>query len=154
VLTITDLVTDCELFDGLSLRHLQAIAACGRLERFPGGAAILGEGRPADRFFVLREGTVALETASPGRGRLVIQTLGRGDALGWSWLFPPHRWHLDATACENVVALAFDAACVRGRCDADHELGYELMGRFADVMLRRLTFTRLLLRDVYARSGR
>ncbi len=76
------------------------------------------------------------------------------DALGWSWLFPPYRWHLDAVARGAVAAIGFDGACLRGKCDADHELGYQLMGRLADLMLRRLIATRLQLLDVYAHGSR
>ena len=58
--------------------------------------------------------------------------------VGWSWLFPPYRWHFDARALDMVRAVAFDGACLRGKCDDDHTLGYELLGRFAPVMLERL----------------
>ena len=32
-----------------------------------------------------------------------VQTIGPGDALGWSWLFAPHRWHFTARAVESVA---------------------------------------------------
>ena len=73
--------------------------------------------------------------------------------MGWSWLFPPYRWHLDAIAREPVAAVAFDAACLRAKCDEDHELGYQLMRRFAALMLGRLAATRLQLLDVYGHDG-
>jgi CRP/FNR family cyclic AMP-dependent transcriptional regulator len=154
MLTIADAVTGCPLFEGLPARHLRLIAGCGRFTRFPAGATILREGAAADRFFVLREGSVALEVASPERGPLVIQTLGPGDTLGWSWLFPPYQWHLDAVARDAVAAIAFDAVCLRAKCDADHELGHHVMARFAGVMLRRLMATRLQLLDVYSHGSR
>ncbi len=154
MLTVVEAVAKCTLFDGLSRRQLHVVAGCGRFERFPAGATILREGQPAVRFFVIRQGAVALEVASPERGALVIQTLGPGDTLGWSWLFPPYRWHLDAVARGPVAAIGFDGACLRAKADADHELGYELMGRFAGVMLQRLMATRLQLLDVYAHGSR
>ncbi len=83
----------------------------------------------------------------------MISTLGEGAVVGWSWLFPPHRWSFDARALEQVRAVAFDGGCLRGKCDADHELGYELMRRFAAVMLERLQATRLQLLDVYGGSA-
>ena len=154
MLTIADAVTRCHVFDRLPNRYHSLIAACARFARFDTDVAIFLEGQPADRFYVLREGSVALEVASPERGPIVIQTLGPGEALGWSWLFPPHRWHLDAVTRSAVAAIGFDGACLRAKCDADHELGYQLMGRFADLMLRRLMATRLQLLDVYAHGSR
>jgi CRP/FNR family transcriptional regulator, cyclic AMP receptor protein len=154
MLTVADAVTESGLFYGLSPHHLLVVAGCARFDRFPAGATILREGQPADRFLVIREGSVALEVSAPGRGATVIQTVGRGDALGWSWLFPPYRWHLDAVAREPVAAVSFDGGCLRAKCDGDHELGYQLMARFGDLMLQRLVATRLQLLDVHARDSR
>jgi CRP/FNR family transcriptional regulator, cyclic AMP receptor protein len=154
MVTIADVVARIPLFDGLDGAHHRLVSGCGRFERFAAGTTIFREGQRADRFYVIREGSVALEVASPERGAIVIQTLGPGDAVGWSWLFPPYRWHMDALAREPVAAIGFDGACLRGKCDADHELGYQLMGRFADLMLRALMATRLQLLDVYAHGSR
>ena len=96
-----------------------------------------------------RRGRVALEVAAPGARAMIIETLEEGDVVGWSWLFPPHRWSFDARAVGPVRAVAFDGACLRGKCEDDKALGYELMRRFAGVMLDRLQATRLQLLDVY-----
>ena len=146
---IEDLIAENPVLAGMQPRHLELIAGCGRNERFEADDMILREGDPADRFFILRSGTVALEIAVPGRPELVIETLGPGDVLGWSWLFEPYRWQYDARATEPVAAVALDGVCLRGKCTADAELGYELMHRFAGVLLRRLQATRLQLVDVY-----
>ena len=154
MLTVAEAVAGCSLFDGLPRPYLELIAGCARCARFDADVAIFLEGQAADRFFVLREGRVTLEVFSPERGRIVVQTLGPGDALGWSWLFPPYRWHLDAMARERVAAIAFDGACLRGKCNVDHELGHELMTRFGNLMLQRLMATRFQLLDVYAHGSR
>jgi CRP-like cAMP-binding protein len=154
MLTIAEAVGRTRLFQGLPTGYLELIAGCGRFVRFDTGVAVFLEGQPADRFFVLREGRVTLEIFSPERGRIAVQTLGPGDPLGWSWLFPPYRWHLDAIAREPVAAVSFDGACLRAKCQVDHELGYELMLRFGDLMLQRLQATRLQLLDVYAHGSR
>ena len=91
----------------------------------------------------------------PGRGAVIVETLARrATLLGWSWLLPPYRWHFDARALDPVRAIAFDGACLRGKCDADPALGYELMQRFAQVMVERLQATRLRLLDVYGHGRR
>jgi CRP/FNR family transcriptional regulator, cyclic AMP receptor protein len=146
---IEDLIAENRVLAGMQPRHLELIAGCGRNVHFASDEMILREGEPADRFFVLRTGAVALEIAVPGRHELVIETLGPGDVLGWSWLFEPRRWQYDARATEPVAAVALDGVCLRGKCAADAELGYDLMQRFAGVLLRRLQATRLQLVDVY-----
>ena len=98
---------------------------------------------------------MALELAVPQHDPLTISTLHDGEMVGWSWLFEPHRWAFDARAVEDTGVVAFDGACLRGKCEADHELGYQLMRRFAAVLVDRLQATRLQLLDVYggARVG-
>jgi hypothetical protein len=80
---------------------------------------------------------------------MTIETIGEGEVLGWSWLFPPYRWQFDAQAVGLVRAIAFDGRCLRGKCEEDHDLGYWLMQRFAQVMSQRLQATRLQLLDLY-----
>ena len=82
----------------------------------------------------------------------MIETLHAGDPVGWSWLFAPYRWQLDARALEPCELIGFDGACLRGKCEADHELGYQLMRRFAANLVDRLQATRLQLLDVYGHA--
>ncbi len=87
--------------------------------------------------------------AAPGRPPLVLQTVGAGDILGWSWLIPPYHWMFDAVALEPTRTIALDGRCLRGKCEADRVLGYELLKRFAHIMEQRLQATRLQLLDLY-----
>ena len=149
--TIEDLIATMPTFAGLPAEQLATVAGCGRTCGFEAGAEIAREGDPADTFYALRSGRVALEVVAPGQ-RLTIGTLGPGTVVGWSWLFPPHRWSFDARALEPVRAIEFDGACLRGKCEADKALGYELMRRFAAIILERLQGTRVQLLDVYGRA--
>ncbi|MFI5010656.1 MAG: cyclic nucleotide-binding domain-containing protein [Solirubrobacterales bacterium] len=147
--TLEQLITAAPLFAGLSPAHLELIAGCGSNARFAAGEYLFREGAAAERFFLIRKGAVALEVDAPGRGPLIIETLHPGDVAGWSWLFEPYRWELDARAREPTAVVAFDGLCLRGKCDVDHELGYQLMRRFAASLTERLQATRLQLLDVY-----
>ncbi|HEY7693437.1 MAG TPA: cyclic nucleotide-binding domain-containing protein [Gaiellaceae bacterium] len=147
--TIDELVADSPIFAGLDRSRLELVAGCARNTGFAAGEYLFREGDRADTFYLVRHGRVLLEAFVPGRGALTIQTVDAGDVVGWSWLFPPYRWHFDARALDIVRAVAFDGACLRGKCDQDHTLGYELLGRFSPVMLQRLQATRLQLMDVY-----
>jgi CRP/FNR family transcriptional regulator, cyclic AMP receptor protein len=137
------------VFAGLVDAHLAVIAGCAVNDHYAADDRIFAEGEPADRFFLIREGAVALELHAPGRGPLVIETLHPGEVVGWSWLFEPYRWQFDGRAAEPTRVVRFDGACLRGKCEADHELGYELMRRFAASAIERLQATRLQLLDVY-----
>lgn len=137
-------------FQGLAEQHLQIIAGCAKNVRFDAGEVIFRQGEPADQFYLIREGQVAVEVAVPHRGALTLLTVGDGEMLGWSWLFEPYRWRFDARAQRPTRALAFDAACLRGKCETDHDLGYEFMKRFARMAIERLETTRMQLLDFYS----
>ena len=150
---VAELLADARFFDGLRPETVEIIAGCASNVQFGAGTLIFREGERADAFYLLRHGGVALETHSPARGPLVIETIEAGDVLGWSWLFPPYRWHFDARAVTAVRATAFDGECLRGKCAADPALGYELISRFAQTLIERLQWTRLRLLDVYGHDG-
>jgi CRP/FNR family transcriptional regulator, cyclic AMP receptor protein len=147
--TMDVLVGEVPALANLQLAHRELIAGCAKTAHFESGEYLFREGDAADLFFAIRHGSVALEIHVPAREAVIIETLHEGDLLGWSWLFPPYRWAFDARAVESVSAVAFDGACLRGKCDADHDLGYELMRRIAQVIIERLQATRLRLLDVY-----
>jgi CRP-like cAMP-binding protein len=147
--TIADLVREIGVFAGMRDEHLALIAGCGRNEVIRDSEYAFRQGDPANTFFAIRTGMVALEIAAPARPRLVIETLEPGDVLGWSWLVPPYRFRFDARAIDTVHAVAFDGACLRGKCEDDTALGYELHRRFVAVITERLQATRMRLLDVY-----
>ena len=134
---------------GLAPAHLMAIAECAHPVTFASGEYVFHEGDPANHFYIITYGQVSLELYVPGRGSHVIQTVEKDEVLGWSWLFPPYRWHFDGRALTMIRAIDFNGLCLRGKCDADHDLGYALMQRFAQTMMTRLQATRLQLLDVY-----
>lgn len=147
--SIRELVEAHPFFDGLDPSLVHTVAECGRNRAFPAESYLCREGQPADVFYILRRGRVALEVSLPDRGSVIIDSAGVGDVVGASWLFPPYRWQFDARAVEPVGAVELDAACLRGKCDADPVLGYDLMKRFAAVVVRRMASARLRLLDLY-----
>ncbi|MGZ5412725.1 MAG: cyclic nucleotide-binding domain-containing protein [Solirubrobacterales bacterium] len=150
--TIDELIAEAPCFEGMAPAHLELIAGCARNQVFDQGAYLMREGDPAGDFYVIRRGRVALETFVPQRGGLILETIESGELLGWSWLVPPYRTHLDARALTQTHSIRFDGACLRGKCEQDPALGYELMQRFVPVIVDRLQATRFRLLDVYGRS--
>ena len=133
----------------LPAEHRQRLMRVAREVDFPQGKRLFEEGGRADRFWIIREGHVRLDTHLPAGGEVVVETLGPGAVLGWSWLFAPYRWHFGATAMETTLALELDGPGVRGLFENNPVLGNELLTRFMAVVVERLQATRLRLLDLY-----
>jgi CRP-like cAMP-binding protein len=147
--TLEPILAEHPFFSGLDRKYLQLVTGCAANVRFDRGQFLFRDGQEADQFYIIREGRVALEIFVPGGGPLAIDTYSSGEVLGWSWLIPPYHWNYDARATEPVRALALDGKCLRGKCLEDHDLGFELLKRFAHLIEQRLHATRLQLLDVY-----
>ena len=125
-------------FQGMEKRHLQILAAAACQVQFAKGEEFFREGDEANYFYLLLSGKVALFMPSYHTEPLEILTLGAGEILGWSWLFSPYRWKLTAVAQEVTRAISLDGKFVREKCEDEHDLGYELMKRFAHVIDSRV----------------
>lgn len=147
--TIEDLVAEHEIFRGIAPTEQALIAGCGRNQVFADGEMLMNEGDDANVFFAIRKGKVALSIHVSHRGEVLVETLDAGEIVGLSWLFPPYKVRFSARAIGTVHTIAFDGACLRGKCERDPAMGYELMKRFAQVMTARLQATRLRMLDVY-----
>ena len=137
---------------GLPGSQLADLAALCAHVQVPAGHRLFEEGETADRFWLIDAGQVRLDAMVPGQGRVVIETLGRGDVVGLSWLRPPYQWRFGAVATQPMQAFEFDARAVRAACDADPALGYELTQRLSGVVVQRLQATRARLIDVCAHA--
>jgi len=148
-LTLENIIAEHPFFAELEPDHLALLAGCASNVRFQRDKYILREGAEANEFYLIREGRVAVEIAAPQQRPIVVDTLGEGEILGWSWLLPPYHWKFHARAAEAVRAIALDGKCLRNKCEQNHDLGYALLMRFSQVMTRRLDAMRLQLLDVY-----
>ncbi|ARP68610.1 regulator [Streptomyces pluripotens] len=137
----------------LPAQHRERLMALAREVSFEAGTRLFEEGRRADRFWIVRTGTVALDLHVPGRRRAVIETLGHGELIGWSWHYPPYLWQLGAEAMSPVRAYEFDAAPVRAMCEEDPEFGRAIAFWVGLVVAQRLHSSRVRLLDLYAPYG-
>jgi len=147
--SLDSVIREHSFFRGLDEKYIQFIVGCARNVKFEEDQFIFSEGDPAERFYFIRDGLVSIELVIPNKGPTTLQTLSDGDMLGWSWLTPPYRWHFGARALRRTRALDFDGKCLREKCEEDHDLGYEILKRFASVVTERLDSARLQLLDVY-----
>ena len=143
--TTADALAAHPFLHGLSRDHLAVLAGTACDVTFPARHRLFEDGGSANRFWLLQSGHVALDLHVPGQGRMKIDTIGMGELLGWSWLFPPYKWAFGAVAASLVEAFEFDGRAVRACCASDPVLGYEVTQRLAHVVAKRLQATRVKL---------
>jgi CRP-like cAMP-binding protein len=129
-------------FHGIAWTSLERLSLLASYAHFAEQELIFEAGGLAERFFVLLNGSVALEAPSADGGVATVQSLEAGEALGWSWLFPPYRWSFSARALAPVDALVLPGEILRTRCEEDPVMAATMMRRVAGVMLDRLQSTR------------
>jgi CRP-like cAMP-binding protein len=150
--TLDRLLAQHPFFADLEPDDAGFVAACGTNRVVGTDEFLFRAGDPADQFFVVRAGRVALELYAPGRGPLILDTVSAGAVLDAAWLIPPYRWQFDARAVTTTRLIALDATCLRARCEEHPALGYRLMQRTAVIMQERLEAARVRLLDLYGAS--
>jgi len=138
---------------GMNPTQLALLTDCAIPVQFKKGQTILREGDMANRFYLIESGKVVLESGEGFGAPVIVETIGAGDLLGWSWMFPPYVWHFTARAVEPVEAIFFYGTILREYCEKDHSLGYELFKRMAPVMLRRLQAARKRMLSIHAHAA-
>lgn len=140
---------------GLTETHVRLLADCAMHSHFRAGEVIFREGETANRFYLIESGKVVLESDEQiGGAPVVVDTIGPGDLLGWSWIFSPHTWHFTARAVEPATAIFFYGTILREYCEKDPVLGYELFKRMSEVMMRRLQRARGQLIEAMKKTAR
>ena len=137
-------------WQGLNRQHFDLLIPGATWGRFSAGEIIAREGEEAHQFHLLLRGEVAVETSIPGEGPVAIQTLREGDAVGWSWLFPPYHWHFTCRALTEVETIVWDTRILRARAEENPAFGYELARRMSNLLLQRLHATQMQLVDYFA----
>ncbi|MDP3553759.1 cyclic nucleotide-binding domain-containing protein [Methylocystis sp.] len=146
---IADLLRHHPFAEGLDEETLALVAGCAKNVVLQPGDYIFREGAAADSFYLVRHGAVALETFVPGRGAFSFLTVKSGEILGADWLIPPYRSSFDARVVELTRAISFDGKCLRGKCEADPRVGYEMMKRFIPPLVKRLQSARMQALGMY-----
>jgi CRP-like cAMP-binding protein len=146
-------VAASEFFSGLRPELIERLAAHANARKLAAGEMLFHYGERADRFYLIEHGNVAVEVAAITGPALVLQELGPGAALGWSWLIAPHTWSFQARAKTAVELLEFDGSGIRALCEEDPRFGYEVLKRFAALMSERLHFARRKMMESWNPPG-
>jgi CRP/FNR family transcriptional regulator, cyclic AMP receptor protein len=135
---------------GMDRAQLALLTDCAMAIQFKKGEIILREGDFANRFYLIETGKVMLESVAGLDEPAVIEMIGPGDLLGWSWMFPPYTWQFTARGLEPTTAIFFYGTILREYCENDHSLGYELLKRMSAVMVKRLQAARRQMLALHA----
>lgn len=127
---------------GMDRHQLVLLTDCAMAKHFKKGKIILKEGEFANCFYLIERGKVMLESSADEAEPMLVDTIGAGSLLGWSWMFPPYIWRFTARAAEPTDAIFFYGTILREYCEKDHSLGYELLKRMSAVMTKRLQAAR------------
>jgi CRP-like cAMP-binding protein len=138
---------------GMDRAHLASLTDCAMRAHFEPGQVIVREGEIANRFYLIESGKVVLESGEGFGEPVVVEAIGAGDLLGWSWMFPPYVWQFTARVVEPTSAIFFYGTILREYCERDHSLGYELFKRMAPVILRRLQAARKKMLSLHSREA-
>ncbi|MBN2386080.1 MAG: Crp/Fnr family transcriptional regulator [Anaerolineales bacterium] len=138
-------------FESLSQEYLERMVGIAVLRQVRAGEALFREGDKEDYLYVVLEGRIALEIFVPHKGKVRINTCEQHEVFGWSSVTPVvHQRTAGATAVIDSTVVGLDAEKLRQLCDEDHDLGYRVMRRLANVVASRLLVTRLQLLDMFA----
>lgn len=143
------ILAEHEFLAGLDRQYIAEMAEFARLMTYHVGEYLFRRGEPAECFFLIRQGNVALELYHPLRGPVTLGTVGVGKVVGWSWLVPPYTWLFDGRANELTRGVCVSGPRLREACEADHEFGFQMLKRFTSVLAGRIEAGRLQLLDMY-----
>jgi CRP/FNR family cyclic AMP-dependent transcriptional regulator len=141
---IVDIIRDHPFLRGLRPEYQRLLADCATRMRYDKDELIFRDGDPANRFYLIEQGHVSLETPAHPQSHppQSVAMIGPGDVLGWSWLFPPYCWQFDARTLEPTEAIFFYGSRLREYCEQDHDFGFEMMKRMTQVIIQRLQAAR------------
>ena len=151
--SIEDYLSTHAFFSGLNEDYLKILAGFATESQVARGNVLFQQGKPADKFYLVRKGLVSVQVPALVGPPLEMQVLGENQMLGWSWLIPPYRWNFLARAVEDSELIEFDGAAILARCEADPKFGYELFKRFTALMSERLDSARQKMMDQWNPPG-
>ncbi len=115
--TICEFLVQCPVFSRLTPSVLSSMADKMTHERYPADTVILRQGEEGDKFYVVRQGTVAIRS---GDGPLehVLAVLGQGEVFGEAALLTGYPRNATGQAIEDVALYVLGQDDFRAALDA------------------------------------
>ena len=130
-----DFLQRVDLFSDLADEMLDKVAEICHPQSFPANATIVERNTPPESFFLIQEGTVNIFTA-PGHevqnpANAAVITLGKGQSFGEMSLIDQGSRSATVKTTTAAKLLVIDCRQFRALCDADSDLGYQVMRNIA-----------------------
>jgi len=131
------------------VKYQKVLLQGAKIVTMPKGEFVFRDGEKADKFFLILKGKVDILTVEQDvrfdvEARLgILQTLNKGDIVGWSWVIPHYHWKFNARVHEDAELLIVDGKMIREKMAKDSKLAVEIYRRLVPVMNDRLLATRM-----------
>jgi CRP/FNR family transcriptional regulator, cyclic AMP receptor protein len=133
-------------FRELSPGQMDSLSSIADLRELFTDEILFKEGDAEDCFFVLIEGQLRVEAHEPGHGLYLLYYAEPLDIVGWSVLTPVVRQRTcTISAIVPSRMICFNSKFLRQLCEEDHDFGFIIMRRVANVVASRMLSTRLRL---------
>jgi CRP-like cAMP-binding protein len=117
------------------------------------GTILAHEGDKADCFFIVIEGELSICNHVPKKGTKILETLGPGEMVGWSWLLKSSNWSFDVQVHRKASVLKIPAAKIFQLMEKDFAFKEAILVSVIEVLASRLKNTRILFNDLYQNSS-
>lgn len=146
------LLKQAELFDGFDDEAIARVSEIGRPKTLRAGEYLFLLGEDAANFYLVVRGRVVLCFPMPVGGDVKdvsVESVGNGQALGWSALVKPYRFTLSARATEPTEVVSFARRSLMELCESEPRLGRVFFMRLSELIGIRLeTFQALWAREL------
>jgi CRP/FNR family cyclic AMP-dependent transcriptional regulator len=130
-----------EVFQLLRPEQVSILSSASEEVAFKAGETIFRRGEPADDFFVVLEGQVALRMLRPAGVSLLIDEVTGGAIFGSCLCFQIDTYTLTAQCTEDSRILKIKASTLKRLMDDDLVMGYAIQTMISRVYFKRYVDT-------------
>jgi CRP-like cAMP-binding protein len=136
------ILSNHEFVAGLSEAQIASLSPLASEVAFADNEVILRDGQRSSSFYLVIDGSVAIELRTP-RYVVCVEAIGPGQVFGWSALLDHQDTLFQVRARERTTALRFDGEALKGKCKMEPELGTEILRRTLGVVAGRVKATEI-----------
>jgi len=143
-----DMLMTVPLFAGTEERELKRMADIFRREQVEKGDELFHQRQPADRFYVVLRGTVAVKFKPDDGEPLTIAVIEPDGVCGWSAVLGRDCYSSTAICNQDCQLLSANGTEFRDVIETFDDSGAAMLTRFSDLIGRRYDTTRQQILDL------